>query len=128
MSLQTLLTVWAVALLLSAAAIAVIVRPLFGVLSDVCGGRERARFWTVYASVLTFAAPLLAVSTPGLLDASAAVLASGAVLQRAVFYALCGIIFALLVMGRAVWRPIARMLQAPAPAPVVAAEPAGPWS
>ena len=127
MSLQTLLTVWAVAMLLSVGAIGAIVRPLFGVLSELCGGRERARFWTVYASVLTIAAPLLTVSTPGLLDASAAMLASGAVLQRAVFYALCGIIFALLVMGRAVWRPIERMLQAPAAAPPVA-EPKGPWS
>ena len=40
-------------------------------------------------------------------------LATGAVLQRAVFYALGGIIFALLVMGRAVWRPIAQLLSAP---------------
>ncbi|HLN26074.1 MAG TPA: hypothetical protein VK558_19050 [Patescibacteria group bacterium] len=58
-------------------------------------------------------APLLTVSTPGLLDAAAAAGATGAVLQRAVFYALVGIIIALLVMGRAVWRPIARLLQAP---------------
>lgn len=126
MPLQTLLTVWAVALLLSLAAIGAIVRPLFGVLSELCGGRERARFWTVYASVLTIAAPLFTVSTPGLLDASAAMLPSGAVLQRAVFYALCGIISALLVMGRAVWRPIERMLQPPA-APA-APQAAGPWS
>jgi hypothetical protein len=113
MSLETLLSVWAVAVLMAFAAIAAIARPLFIVLSDVCGGRDRARFWTVYASVLTLAAPLLVVSTPGLLDRSVAMLASGAVLQRTVFYALAGIVFALLVMGRAVWRPIARLLSAP---------------
>lgn len=113
MSLETLLSVWGVAVLMAFAAIAAIARPLFIVLSDVCGGRDRARFWTVYASVLTLAAPLLVVSTPGLLDRSVAMLASGAVLQRTVFYALAGIVFALLVMGRAVWRPIARLLSAP---------------
>jgi hypothetical protein len=113
MSLETLLSVWAVAVLMAFAAIAAIARPLFIVLTDVCGGRDRARFWTVYASVLTLAAPLLVVSTPGLLDRSVAMLASGAVLQRTVFYALAGIVFALLVMGRAVWRPIARLLSAP---------------
>ena len=113
MSLETLLSVWAVAMLLAVAAIAAIVRPLFIVLTELCGGQDRAPFWTIYASVLTLAAPLLVVSTPGLLDSSVAMLATGAVLQRAVFYALGGIIFALLVMGRAVWRPIARLLSAP---------------
>jgi hypothetical protein len=115
MSLETLLSVWAVTILLATAAIAAIIRPLFIVLGELCGGPDRARFWTVYASVLTLAAPLLVVSTPGLLDGSAAMPASGAVLQRTVFYALCGIIVALLVMGEAVWRPIRRLLGAPVP-------------
>lgn len=113
MSLQTLFSVWAVALLLASAACAVIVGPLLAVLTELCGGRHRALFWTVYACALTVAAPLLAVSTPGLLDGAAAAEGSGPVLQRAVFYALAGIILALLIMGRAVWRPIARLLQAP---------------
>ncbi len=113
MSLEILLSVWAVALVLASLAIAVIVRPLFVVLIEVCGGRDRARFWTLYACVLTVMAPLLTVSTPGLLDAAAVAGASGAILQRSVFYALVGIIIALLAMGRAVWRPIARMLQTP---------------
>jgi hypothetical protein len=114
MSLQTLLSVWAVALALALAAIAVIVRPLFAVLVDVCGGRDRARFWTAYSSVLTLAAPILTVSTPGLFDKVTEPGLSAAVLQKAVFYALVGIVFALLFVGRAVWKPILRMLDAPA--------------
>ncbi|WP_454019703.1 hypothetical protein [Azospirillum sp. Marseille-Q6669] len=113
MSLKTLFSVWGVALFLAVVACAVIVRPLLTVLTDLCGGRERAQFWTVYACALTVATPLLVVSTPGLLDHAAVAEGSGPVLQRTVFYALAGIVVALLVMGRAVWRPIARMLQAP---------------
>jgi len=113
MSLEILFSVWAVALVLALLAIGVIIRPLFGVLVEICGGRDRAQFWTVYTCLLTLMAPLLTVSTPGLLDAAAASGANGAILQRAVFYALAGIIGALLVMGRAVWRPIARMLENP---------------
>jgi hypothetical protein len=116
MSLGTLLSAWAVAAVLAAAAIALIVRPLFVVLADICGGRDRARFWTVYSIVLTVAAPLLVVSTPGLLDAAAASGTTGAVLQRAVFYALIGIIVALLIMGQAVWRPVAAVLRSPSSA------------
>lgn len=114
MSLTILLAVWAVALVLALAALALIVRPLLLILTEICGGYDRARFWTVYACVLTLMAPLLAVSTPGLLDTVALSGSIGAILQRAVFYALGGIIAALLVMGRAVWRPIALMLQTPA--------------
>jgi hypothetical protein len=110
------------------AAIAVVIRPLFAVLTELCGGRERAQFWTAYACVLTLATPLLVVSTPGLLDAAAARLDSGAVLQRAVFYALGGIIVALLITGRSVWKPIARQLALPAqrPGPGAAGTPR-PW-
>jgi O-antigen/teichoic acid export membrane protein len=104
---------WAAALLLALLAIGVIVRPLYEVLVEVCGGRDRARFWTVYSCALTLMAPLLTVSTPGLLDAAAASGTTGAVHQRAVFYALVGVIGALLIIGRAVWRPIARMLEDP---------------
>lgn len=112
MSLEVLVSVWAVAMVIAAAACFVIARPLLIVLTEICGGRERARFWTVYACALTVATPLLAVSTPGLLDGAAAAQGGGPVLQRAVFYALAGVIFALLMMGRAVWRPIALTLRA----------------
>lgn len=114
MSLETLFAVWAIALVLALAAIAVIVRPLSLVLAEVCGTRERAQFWTLYTCVLILLAPLLTVSTPGLLDGAAAGGNNGAIAQRAVFYALAGIIAALLAAGRAIWRPIARMLQTPA--------------
>jgi len=113
MSLEILFSVWAIALVLALLAIVVIVRPLFGVLVEVCGGRERARFWTVYSCVLTLMAPLLTVSAPGFVDAAAASGATGAILQRAVFYALVGIIGALVIIGRAVLRPISRMLEIP---------------
>jgi cytochrome b subunit of formate dehydrogenase len=109
MSLEILFAVWGVALVLALLTIAIIIRPLYVVLTDVCGSKDRAWFWTVYASVLTTAAPLVAVSTPGLLDAVSQA-GTGAILQRAVFYAMAGIIAALLVTGRAVWSPIARML------------------
>ena len=119
MSLEILLPVWAVALVLSLTAIAVIIRPLFVILVEICGSRERARFWTVYSCILTLMAPLLMVSTPGLLDNVAASGSAGAILQRSVFFACGGIIFALLVMGRAVWRSIGRS----SPAPVLPKDP-----
>ena len=117
MSLHILLAVWAVALALALAAIAIIVRPLHIVLIDLCGGRDRSRFWTLYACAMILMAPLLVVTTPGLLDTLASTGSTGAILQRAVFCALAGIIAALLVLGYMVWRPIARALQTPA-APV----------
>lgn len=127
MSLETLLTVWAVTLLLAAVACAAIVRPLLVILTDLCGGRDRAVFWTVYACAMTVAAPLVAVSTPGLLDGAAIMDGIGPILQRAVFYALCGIILALLVMGQAVWYPVARLLaRPPAPRPTTACAPSIP--
>jgi len=111
MSLETLLAVWSIALVLALMTIAVIVRPLLLILTEVCGGRDRARFWTVYARVLPPAAPLLTVSRPGLLDTVVAAGTTATVLQRTVLYALAGIIVALMIMGSTFWRPIALMLQ-----------------
>lgn len=106
MTLPLLLSIWANSIVLALLAIAVVAWPLQRLLTDICGTRDRARFWTLYACVLLVAAPLLAVSTPGLLDASAGL---GAVLQRAVFYSLLGIVAALVVMGYAVWKPVSAM-------------------
>lgn len=115
MSLEMLLAVWAVSLVLALVAIAVVARPLRVLLEDICGTADRARFWTLYACLLLVVAPLLVVSAPGLLDASAAI-GFGPLLQRTVFFALVGIIGALLIMGYAVWRPIADINRAAAEA------------
>ena len=109
MSLPILLAVWSVSLTLALAAVAVVAKPLRRLLVDLCGTEDRAQFWTFYGALLVVLAPLMTVSVPGLLDATAAGGALGPVLQRAVFWALSGIIGALLVMGYAVWRPIALM-------------------
>ena len=107
MTLNLLLTIWAVSLFLALLALAVVARPLWILLVDMCGTSKRARFWTLYASVLTVATPLLTVSMPGLLDGVAASAQLGPVLQRTVFYSLVGIIVALVIMGYAVRRPVA---------------------
>lgn len=108
MSVNILIAVWTISLVLALIAVAILARPLRSLLVDICGTEQRARFWTLYASVLVILAPLLVVSLPGLLDAAANV-GLAAVLQRAVFYSLAGIIAALLVMGYAVWKPVAVM-------------------
>ncbi|MGE5517071.1 MAG: hypothetical protein ACM31D_14775 [Bacteroidota bacterium] len=108
MSVNILMAVWSISLVLAMLAVAVLARPLRVLLVDICGTDQRARFWTLYACALVVLAPLLMVSLPGLLDAAANA-GLGAVLQRAVFYSLVGIIGALLVMGYAVWRPVAVM-------------------
>jgi hypothetical protein len=112
MTLNILLAAWMVSIVLALLSIAVVIRPLQILLRDICGTADRARFWSLYASVLLMVAPLMVVSAPGLLDAVAA---SGVapVLQRAVFYTLLGILVALMVMGYAVWRPIAAMTSNP---------------
>ena len=72
MSVYILFEVWGVAVALALAAILVILKPMFTVLVEVCGGADRARFWAAYACVFTVVTPLMAVSTPGLLDSAAA--------------------------------------------------------
>lgn len=106
MSVNILIAVWSISLVLALIAVAILARPLRILLVDICGTEQRAGFWALYASVLVILAPLLVVSLPGLLDA-AVNMGLAAVLQRAVFYSLVGIIGALLVMGYAVWKPVA---------------------
>jgi len=113
MSVYILFEIWGVAVALALAAILVILKPMFTVLVEVCGGADRARFWAAYACVFTVVTPLMAVSTPGLLDGVAVQGPAALVLQRAVFFALAGIALALLVAGQAIWKPIARALRAP---------------
>ena len=109
MTLAYLLSVWGISLLLALIAVGVLTPALRRLLTDLCGTQERASFWALYAALMVVLAPLMAVSMPGLLDASASGGEIGPVLQRAVFYSLAGIVAALMVMGYAVWRPIAAM-------------------
>lgn len=119
MTMSTLFSIWAIASMLALVSIAVIVRPLSTILVDICGSEDRAWFWTAYTCVLTTIAPLMAVSTPGLLDVSAGL--SGPMLQHAVFYALAGIVVAFVCVGQAIWKPIASTFRTPAaiPAPPI---------
>jgi hypothetical protein len=128
MTLSTLFSIWAIALTLALVSIAAIVRPLSTILVGICGSEDRARFWTAYTCVLTIIAPLMAVSTPRLLDVAAEGL-NGPTLQHAVFFALAGIVAAFLCVGQAIWKPIASTFRAPAAFPVpptVPVQPAAP--
>lgn len=109
MNIDILLAVWGLSLFLAVSAVTVLARPLRTLLVDICGTEGRANFWTLYASVLLVLAPLLVVSAPGLLDAAARSGDFGPALQRALFYALVGIIGALVIMGYGVWRPVLTM-------------------
>ena len=82
--------------------IAVIRRPLFGVLQLVCGNDVGARFWTTFAAVLLVMGPLFLVFTAA---GGAASLAD--FVRRAVYLVSFGVIGAFMVMGAAV------MLSAP---------------
>lgn len=115
MPLFMLLSAWAVALILAGLAIAFIIRPLFTILTEVCGGADRARFWSIYAAILTIMAPLMMVTAPGILDKAAASGMMGPLLQGATFFSLIGIIVAFLLIGHAVHLPITRLTHGPAP-------------
>lgn len=109
MSLSMLFAAWSVALTVAGTSVLLLLHPLRALLTDICGTRDRASFWTLYACILVILAPLLTVSFPGLLDRAADV-GPGAVLQQALFYALTGVIGALMIMGYAIWKPVAMML------------------
>lgn len=94
---QQLIVAAALTLGLTSLVAAIIRRPLFGVLTYVCGNDTAARFWTTFASVLLVAGPLFLVFTA----------AGGATnladfVRRAVYLVSFGIIGAFLVMGAAV--------------------------
>jgi hypothetical protein len=112
MTFDIMLMVWAATLLLAGAAAALLSPPLRLILQDLCKTAERARFWTVYSCLLIIAVPLLFVSVPGVLDAAAASGHLGAILQRTVFLALAGILFALLIIGKNLRRSVARAYEA----------------
>jgi hypothetical protein len=102
-SLATYAASTLIALVVAAATITVLYRPLFAVILDLCGTQQRARFWSLYLSTILILVPLTFVtfiSTFGarLYDFDAAI-------QRTTFYALIGLTGALVVIGWGIWRP-----------------------
>lgn len=88
---------WLITLVLSTIAAANLWRPLLVLLADLCGTEQRSRFWTIWSVAMVILVPLLAVSA---VDLTGDVVR---VLRSIVFYALGGIMLALLGMGYAIW-------------------------
>lgn len=99
---------WFITLTLSAIAAAALWRPLLVLLSDLCGTEQRSRFWTIWSITMVVLVPLLAVSA---VDLTGDVVR---VLRNVVFYALGGIMLALLGMGYAIWTRTPRATDLPA--------------
>lgn len=96
-SLSLTLMGWFITLTLSSIAAAALWRPLLVLLGDLCGTEQRSRFWTIWSVAMVILVPLLAVSAVNL---------NGDVVQvlrGVVFYAVGGIVTALLGMGYAIW-------------------------
>lgn len=96
-SLSLTLMGWLITLSLSTIAAAALWRPLLVLLADLCGTEQRSRFWTIWSVAMVILVPLLAVSA---VDLTGDVVR---VLRSIVFYALGGIMLALLGMGYAIW-------------------------
>ena len=86
--------------------VAALARPLFGVVVDLCGTAERARFWTAYVSVLFLLAPILAVSY-----AASRAGPEGLDLVNSVFWSVLALFAALLVFGFNIWKPSALLFE-----------------
>jgi hypothetical protein len=92
-----------VAIALGGITIGVLYRPLFGVIVDLCGTQERARFWSAYLSAILILVPLTFVTYVSTFGATLPDL--GAIVQRTTFYALLGLTGALVAIGWGIWRP-----------------------
>ena len=102
-ALDNYLVAGIVALVLGGSVVAVLFRPLFGVVNDLCGTRERALFWSVYLSTILVLVPLLGVAFIGTYGGPTVDFVS--FVQRAVFFALLGLTAALVTIGFGIWRP-----------------------
>jgi nitrate reductase NapE component len=103
------LTSTTIALAIGAVIVATLFRPLFAVVADLCGTRDRALFWTVYLSVVLILVPVLAVayvSTYG--DRLGHI---ELFIQRGIFYALFGLTGAVLAIGWGIWRATNRVIR-----------------
>jgi nitrate reductase NapE component len=101
--LDNYLVAGVVALVLGGSVVAVLFRPLFGAVKDLCGTRERALFWSVYLSTILILVPLLGVAFIGTYGGPTVDFVS--FVQRAVFFALLGLTAALVTIGFGIWRP-----------------------
>jgi len=82
---------------------AILFCPLRSVVADLCGTRERARFWSAYLCTMLVLAPLLGVAFIATYGARVPDLAS--LLERSLFFALLGLTAALLAIGIGIARP-----------------------
>ncbi|MFV3131594.1 hypothetical protein [Niveispirillum sp. KHB5.9] len=96
-SLSLTLLGWCITLSLSALAAAALWRPLLVLLGELCGTEQRSRFWTIWSVAMVMLVPLLTVSAMDLEGDAVQVL------RGIIFYAVGGIVLALLGMGYAVW-------------------------
>jgi hypothetical protein len=93
---------YGIAVLLALLAATALWRPLNIILSELCGTEDRSRFWTIWTTVMVVIAPVLLVS-------GATVTTDPALLVRnAIFYALVGIVIAMMGMGYAIWARMPR--------------------
>ncbi len=83
--------------------VATLRRPLFRVVTDLCGTTERGQFWTAYFCVLIVLAPVLATSF--FLGFSDAATNPDLFLQRCVFWSSLALTLALVIFGRSVLPP-----------------------
>lgn len=88
---------WFITLAMSSIAAAALWRPLLVLLGDLCGKEQRSRFWTLWSVSMVFLMPLLTVSAVDM-DGDPV-----QVLRGIMFYAVGGILVALMGMGYAVW-------------------------
>jgi hypothetical protein len=92
-----------VALVLGGSVVAILFRPLFGVVRDLCGTADRAHFWSVYLSTILVLVPLLGVAFVATYGGPNVDFVT--FVQRAVFFALLGLTAALVTIGFGIWRP-----------------------
>lgn len=97
-----------VAIALGGIVVAVLYRPLFAVIQDLCGTRQRAVFWSIYLSTILILVPVLGVTY--ISSFGRAMPDMSAFLQRSIFFALLGITGALVGIGWGIWSPSRKLV------------------
>jgi nitrate reductase NapE component len=90
-----------IALAIGGIVVATLFRPLFAVVADLCGTRQRALFWTVYLSIVMILIPLLGVAFVSTYGARA--VDAAAFVERGIIFALLGLTGAVLAIGWGIW-------------------------
>lgn len=75
--------------------------PMYRVLVELCGTRDRAGFWIIYLGIMLVLTPVLCVSALSAFWSRG--MSSPELLEKAVFVAAVGIAFALILIGRGIW-------------------------